>query len=296
MDALTILPFALLLAAVLGLWLNRAVWIGALLAAVVAGYFTGALRGLAALWMLIAAALAWFYTWTRRHADAAHGAKSAPRALQLFAGLVFFVYALAMALPLLPGFVRIELVAPRVLSAGAEPYGIGVGFPKVVAGILILGLINPVRSFAVPRPGLGAALAKALPIWIITTLLVMVLTLCMGYTAFAPKWDTLFLLWAPINLFFTCLAEEAFFRGYLQRELANSSRASIMPGVALVIAALIFGLLHFKGGPTYVAAGAFAGLGYGWAYLRTGRIEAAMAVHFALNATHFLLFAYPRLA
>jgi membrane protease YdiL (CAAX protease family) len=291
MDALTILPFALLLAAVLGLWLHRVVWLGALVAAVAAGYWTGALQGLAALWMSIAAALAWLYAWARHRANS-RVKSPGDRALQVVAGLVFFAYALAMALPLLPGFVRVELVAPRALSAGAEPYGIGVGFPKVVAGILILGLINPVLS----RRGLGGVLAQALPAWIVTTLLVMIFALVMGYTALAPKWTTLFLLWAPINLFFTCLAEEAFFRGYVQHELANSSHAWFMPGLALVIGASLFGLLHFKGGATYVVAGFLAGLGYGWAFMRTRRIEAAMAVHFAHNATHDQLGAYPRLA
>jgi membrane protease YdiL (CAAX protease family) len=290
MDALTILPsavlpFGLLLIAVLGLWLHRVVWISALVAAVAAGYHTNALQGLAALWMAIAAALAWFYAWTRDRAQSPGG-----RALQIAAGVVFFAYALAMALPLLPGFIRVELVAPRALSAGAQPYGIAVGFPKVVAGILILGLINPVLS----RRGLGIVFAKALPVWIFTTVLVMIFAFVTGYTAFAPKWTTLFLLWAPINLFFTCLAEEAFFRAYVQQELAGLSRASYMPGVAVVIAAALFGLLHYQGGAIYVVAGVIAGLGYGGAFLRTRRVEAAMAVHFGVNATHFLLFVYPR--
>jgi hypothetical protein len=284
--ALTILPFVLLLAAVLGLWLHRFAWMTALAAAILAGYGTGALRGLAALWIAIAAALAWLYARVRS------GVRSGgARALQLAAGLAFFVYALAMSLPLLPGFIRVELVAPQVLSAGALPYAIAVGFPKVTVGILILGLINPVA----PR-GLGTALAQALPVWMFTTVLVVIFALSMGYTAFAPKWTSLFLLWAPINLFFTCLAEEAFFRGYVQHELARSSRVAFMPALAWVIAALLFGLVHFKGGTTYVVAGVIAGLGYGWAFLRTQRIEAAIAVHFGVNATHFLLFAYPGLA
>lgn len=287
MGALTILPFVLLLIAVIGLWVHRVVWIGALVAAVAAGYYTGALQGLAALWMAIAAALAWLYAWARDRARS-----PVDRALQAVTGVVFFAYALAMALPLLPGFIRVELVAPQALSAGAQPYGIAVGFPKVVAGLLILGLINPVLS----RRGLGGVLAKSLPVWIFTTLLVMIFTLVMGYTAFAPKWTSLFLLWAPINLFFTCLAEEAFFRAYVQHELACASRASFMPGVALVIAAALFGLLHYQGGAAYVIAGVLAGLGYGWAFLRTRRVEAAMAVHFGVNATHFLLFVYPTLA
>lgn len=286
MHALTILPFALLLAAVLGLWIHRVVWIAALVLAIASGYYAGALEGPAALWILIAAALAVAYDRAR-----SGPASRANRALRTGAGALFAVFGLAMALPLLPGFVRVELVAPQALSAGAEPYGIAVGFPKVVLGILILGLINPVLS----RHGLPGVLVKAAPIWLFTTVLVSIFALAMGYTAFAPKWVSLFYLWAPTNLFFTCFAEEAFFRGYLQHELSRASRASFMPVLALVIAAVLFGLVHYRGGPTYVAAGVIAGLGYGWAFFRTQRIEAPMAVHFGVNAVHFLLFVYPRL-
>jgi hypothetical protein len=105
------------------------------------------------------------------------------------------------------------------------------------------------------------------------------------------------MLFAPINLFFTCLAEEAFFRGFVQQELSRvGSRPALAAGAALIIGALLFGLAHFAGGLNYVLAATVAGLGYGWAFMRTQRIEAAMAVHFGVNAVHFLLFTYPRLA
>src|SRR5688500_19792063 len=66
--------------------------------------------------------------------------------------------------------------------------------------------------------------------------------------------------------------------------------------IAVIVSAIRFGLAHFGGGLTYVSAGVIAGLGYGLAYGRTRRIEAAMAVHFGVNAVHFLFFTYPRLA
>lgn len=287
MDALTIqpfalLPFTLLLMAVIGLWIHRYAWIPALVAAVAAGYFTGALQGLAALWIAVAAALAFGYSRARA---ASH------RALQLTAGIAFGVFATAMGLALLPGFVRVELVPAQVLSPGAAPYAIAVGFPKVVTGILILGLINPVLSSS----GLAKVLASAAPVFVLTTAAVIAFTMAVGYTAFAPKWTALFWLWAVINLFFTCLSEEAFFRGFVQAEFAGADRGR-RALAALVAGAVLFGLAHFAGGVTYVIAGVIAGLGYGWAYLRTQRIEAAMAVHFGVNATHFLLFVYPRFA
>jgi membrane protease YdiL (CAAX protease family) len=289
MSFFTCLPFVLLLAAVLGLWIHRAVWIGALVAAIIAAYFTGALQGLAALWIAILVALA--ITYQRARA----GASPDKSVWQALAGLVFFLYALAMSLALLPGFIRVELAAPVVLSAGATPYSIGVGFPKVTTGIVILGLINPllVRSFA----ELGRVLARALPVYLITAFAGMAVVILMGYSSFAPKWTSLFLLFAPVNLLFTCLSEEAFFRGFVQHELASiGRRRALASGIALVVAALLFGAAHFAGGLNYMIAAAIAGLGYGWAFMRDRRIEAAMFVHFGVNATHFLLFVYPRLA
>jgi uncharacterized protein len=289
MSLSTYLPFVLLLAAVLGLWIHRAVWIGALTAAIVAGYFTGALQGLAALWIAILAALAITYQRAR-----AGNSPNKP-VWQTLAGLVFFLYALAMSLALLPGFIRVELAAPVVLSAGATPYSIGAGFPKVTTGILILGLINPllVRSLA----ELGRVLARALPVYLVTATAGMAVVILMGYSSFAPKWTSLFLLFAPVNLFFTCLSEEAFFRGFVQHELASiGRRRTLASGIALVVAAILFGAAHFGGGLSYTIVAAIAGLGYGWAFMRDRRIEAAMFVHFGVNATHFLLFVYPRLA
>jgi hypothetical protein len=283
-------PFVLLLAAVIGLWINRTTWVAALTAAVVAGILAGALHWLTAVWIAVLAALALAYTHVRDRPSLPN-----KRVWQVLVGLVFFIYALAMGLPALPGFHRIVLVQPQVLSEGAAPYGISVGFPKVVIGIVILGLINPllVRSWS----ELGRVLARAVPVYAITAIVGMVVVIAMGYSSFAPKWTALFFLFAPVNLFFTCLSEEAFFRGFVQHELSRiGSRPAPAAGAALVAGAILFGLAHFGGGTNYMIAAAVAGLGYGWAFMRTRRIEAAMAVHFGVNATHFLLFAYPRVA
>ena len=286
----TYLPFLLLFTAVIGLWMHRAVWTIALAAAVVAGVFTGALHWLAAVWIALLAPLAIAYTRVRDHSTSPN-----KPIWQTLVGLTFSVYAIAMGLALLPGFHRVVLVQPQVLSGGATPYGISVGFPKVATGIIILGLINPllVRSWR----ELGRVLARAFPVFVITAVIGMTVVLAMGYSSFAPKWTALFLLFAPVNLFFTCLSEEAFFRGFVQHELSRfGSRPALAAGIGLTIGAILFGLAHFGGGWTYVFAASVAGLGYGWAFMRTQRIEAAMAVHFGVNAVHFLLFTYPAIA
>lgn len=285
-----LLPFALLLAAVLGLWIHRAVWIGALVASIATAYYTGALEGLAALWLGLLALFALRFRMARALPPSGQAT-----ALQVLFGIAVFVLTLSIALVILPGFPRTTLTEAVSLTPGALPYGIGLGFAKVAPAILILGIINTARVRSWRE--LLVVLRRTLPIWMVTLSAVIMLTMALGYVRFEPKWTSLFFLWAVTNLFFTCLSEEAFFRGFVQHELArigsNAKRAAI---VAIAVSSVLFGLAHFAGGWTYVIAGVIAGIGYGLAYHLTQRIEAAMAVHFALNATHFLLFTYPALA
>jgi hypothetical protein len=119
---ITLLPFILLLVAVLGLWIHRAVWISVLTAAVAAGYHTDALQGAAALWIAVLAALAFLFARVK--------ARPMGGIAQVAAGLAFFLFALVMGLALLPGFPRTVVVGSVVLSPGALPYSLGLGFPK----------------------------------------------------------------------------------------------------------------------------------------------------------------------
>ena len=289
-DPIALTPFLLLLAAVAGLWIHRYVWLTALAAAVIAAYFTGALRGFAVCWILILGAMAVLYRWRSAHAELPYF-----RQQRVVTGLAFFGFALAMGLGLFPGFARTVLIDNVILSPGAATYSLELGFHKVVAGILVLGVIHDdrVRSWR----ELGGILRSAAPVLVVTIIAVMAVALAMGYVRFDPKWHALFLVWAPINLLFTCVCQEAFFRGFVQCELAKiGSNRQLAAMAALGVAAILFGLAHFGGGWQYVCAATVAGLGYGWAYQRTQRVEAAVAVHFGVNAAHFLLFTYPSLA
>lgn len=85
-------------------------------------------------------------------------------------------------------------------------------------------------------------------------------------------------------------AEEAFFRGIIQRNLAQK----LHPGVAVVLTAALFGLAHFGGGFHWVIAAFIAGLGYGAAYHWSGmQLKAPIIAHLLLNMLHLALFSYP---
>lgn len=279
---MTYLPFVLLLLAVSCLWVRRDLALGVLALSVAAAYYTHALQNAAALWIALLGLIAWL-----------HASRTGLQ--RIATGLAFLLFAVALGLLLFPGFPRTVIAQGVILSPGAVPYTLAVGFAKVVTGIFILAFMHPerVRSWR----ELGQVLARVAPVFFVAIAVVMVLTLALGYVRFDPKWTPLFFAWALSNLFFTCLSEEAFFRGFVLRELAQiGSDRKLASVVALIVSSLLFGLVHLAGGWKYALAATLAGVAYGIAYQRTQRLEGSMAVHFGLNATHFLLFTYPAVA
>lgn len=94
-----------------------------------------------------------------------------------------------------------------------------------------------------------------------------------------------------------CVAEEGFFRGFVQKNLAMAFK-NFKAGnlIAVIISALLFGFAHYAGGIAYSIWSTIAGLGYGWIYHKTNQIESSILTHFGLNVIHFLLFTYPAIA
>jgi membrane protease YdiL (CAAX protease family) len=64
----------------------------------------------------------------------------------------------------------------------------------------------------------------------------------------------------------------------------------------LILAAISFGGAHYAGGLWSVVLAIIAGLGYGWVFWRTNRIEASILAHFLVNSAHILGFTYLALA
>jgi membrane protease YdiL (CAAX protease family) len=206
------------------------------------------------------------------------------------------VLALALSLHLLPGFHPAWLVRDAHLTPDAAPFALALGFDKAAAGLLLLAAFSPRattwRQFASQGPTIAVAAVS-------TAVASIGIALAAGYVRFAPKWPDAAPAFLLANLFFTCVAEEAFFRGLIQERLMRLAETRRQPAwnwIAVVVSTLLFGLAHAGGGPVFLAAATIAGLGYALVYARTRTIEGAILVHFAVNAVHFIGFTYPRLA
>lgn len=225
-------------------------------------------------------------------AGAAYACQAAPQAwLRLLYGVLLAVLALALAMHKLPGFNNPLVIDHVVLSAGALPFTQYANFDKGAVGLILLALLcRRVQSWA----ELGAVLRQSLPLMALTVAATLGFALAAGVVGFDPKLPSQSLMFITVNLLFTVVAEEAFFRGLLQARMASAlARLRWGPWLAVLCSALLFGAAHLGGGVRYGILAGIAGLGYACVYQRTQRIEAAILAHIALNAVHFFFFTYP---
>jgi membrane protease YdiL (CAAX protease family) len=277
--------------AVLALWLGddersggsrRNFWLLLLVASLAASLLHGIVEPVGLVWVA-AFALAVF-AFSRPRARPAQQAVSAAAILALAAGLM---------LHRLPGFHNARVIDAVRFTPDAMPFTLYLNFDKTLIGLFILAWCH---SRLAQARDWKAMLTTTAPRAAALIAVVMVLSLAAGYVRFAPKLPAETALWLGVNLLFTCTAEEALFRGFIQAQLQRRWQGRVWGAwLALGVAAALFGLAHAAGGPAYVALATVAGLGYGWIYRRTQRIEAGILTHFALNTVHFLAFTYPAL-
>ena len=193
------------------------------------------------------------------------------------------LWAVALTLHLVPGFDNLKVLDRVQAGPASVPFTLYLNLdkPLIFFGLLLAwpALLGPGGTMRW-RP--LALLILPLAALLITAWQLGALKPDVGL----PHWWWLF---AFNNLVFTCVAEEALFRGLIQQGVASRSK----PWVGLLIASLLFGAAHLAGGPLLVLFAALAGACYGLAFLLSGRLSVAIAIHFLFNFAHLALFTYP---
>ncbi|MDB5889136.1 MAG: amino terminal protease family protein [Rhodocyclales bacterium] len=267
-------------------------WVVFFMFAIVAGLTSAVLQPFALLSLGALAASVWS---SRRVVN-----KAWATALTCLAGLV----ALALSLHVFPGFHNMPLIVATRLMPDAAPFTQYLNFDKGAAGLLLLAAYA--RRCTVGAAWRAIAL-RTLVVMLATATAVLGTAVVTGYVRPELKLPSITLEFLATNLFFTCIAEEAFFRGLIQERVISFVEGK-MPGkllarfcssevaalwISVAISTLLFALAHISGGPLFVLLTAIAGLGYSVVYVWTRRIEAAVLTHFFVNAVHFMAFTYP---
>jgi len=205
--------------------------------------------------------------------------------------ILLSLLSVALGMHAFPGFSYWELSDSVRLSDTSASYAMRYYLDKPLIGVMVLGLAYSglSRTWSDWREMIRRLWWPLLA----TLAIVYPTSIFLGYTQWDPKYSSVFWPWAVKNLLFVCVAEEAFFRGFLQKQLAELIPHRQAKLIALIVAAALFGIAHIAGGLNYVLLATVAGLGYGYVYLISERVEASILTHFLLNTGHFLFLTYP---
>jgi uncharacterized protein len=227
-----------------------------------------------------------------------HATQKAQGAVRTVLTIVVLVLALALSIHALPGFHNPKVFDAVRFSPNATPFTQYANFDKGAVGLLLLAFFC--RRLNSPQDATDAAhkrFGASLLIGLAGAAVTLAVGLAVGAVQFDAKLPERFWVFLSINLLFTCVAEEAFFRGVIQERVTTAlgNRPWATYGT-VALSAILFGLAHAAGGAAVVAVSTIAGVGYAAAYARSRRIESAILAHFMLNAIHFIGFTYPSLA
>jgi membrane protease YdiL (CAAX protease family) len=196
---------------------------------------------------------------------------------------------------LLKGVNNILVFPDYRLSRDATSVNIYANYDKGVIGLLILGIFCEVID---TKKELLRVIFITLPYLIFTAFTIIYLSTYLGIIKYDPKFPLSSGIWLAIQIFFVVIPEEAFYRGFLQKELfenlKNKKFASI---IALLSTSLIFTLIHmfFTLNLSSILIAFVTGILYGGIYQITKRVESSILVHLSVNMIHYFFFTYPRL-
>jgi membrane protease YdiL (CAAX protease family) len=204
-------------------------------------------------------------------------------------GAWLLLLAAALVLPAAVWDRALRLDLPGQLRVGYALAG------STALGVLALTVVRPLGGMNL-RPWLSAGALRATGLGVAALLLVtMPLGWALGFVVWAPReWTAAFHAERFLALVvLVALPEELLFRGLIQEGLARLRGERF----ALVVAAGLFGLIHITK-PTGLLPGqindlglnwrlallaALAGLAYGWVYMRTRALAAAVLAHGTVN-------------
>ncbi|MGZ9898324.1 lysostaphin resistance A-like protein [Shewanella gaetbuli] len=202
---------------------------------------------------------------------------------QIVSYAFIFLWCVALFLHLAPGFNNVKVLDQVMTGPHSIPFTMYLNIDKP---LIFFGLLLSYPAILGNKLTLNrkAILFTAIPLFSLLLIAWAVGILRPELTI--PYWWWLFLL---NNLFITCVAEEAFFRGFIQQSLSKHFGWL----VGITIASLLFGFAHIGGGLLLVTFATLAGIGYGLVYHYSSRLWVAVLLHFLFNFSHLLFFTYP---
>lgn len=188
------------------------------------------------------------------------------------------------------GFNYPTMLHDILLYEDGTPFTLRLNTCKAIGGYLvIIWLLDCTRRQTQQQSWMPSLVVAGTGILVVVALANIVFDV-----SWRPKFPRETFHFIAVNLLVTVVAEEAFFRLLIQVQLSNFfAHKPWGKWLALIVTSLLFALSHSTQLGSAFILFFIAGTIYSFVYMYTKRLEIAIAVHFGVNITHFLLLDYP---
>lgn len=194
--------------------------------------------------------------------------------------ILLVIYSTLIKMHFLPGFTP-AFITPKF----------AVNLEKSLIGLFPLALLVPLARTLKD----WKQVSKGLLIGCMGIGIMAIAATITGATHWKMKLPSDYALRLLINLIFTCIAEEGFFRGFVQNTLCQYfQKIKWGNSLSLFLTSVLFTFTHIFWAPnvSILLFVFIASLLYGFVYLVSKRIESAIFTHFLLNFIHMTFFSY----
>lgn len=199
------------------------------------------------------------------------------------------IFLLLNYMHILPGFNNLCILKNVHISSDAIPFTSYLNYNSLVLTYFILifsSEINLLNRLNKILPTLKAGVLYGL----IAVLILLPISYTFSFIRYDFKLTNYTLIFIFVNLIFTCIPEEIFWRGFIQTKIQKYTNSI----VSVLITSLIFASIHIIFAGIFFATLAFiASIIYGLAYIKTKRIEVSIICHYLVNVGQFIFFTYP---
>ena len=198
---------------------------------------------------------------------------------------------------LVPNFFYVHdlvILKNAFLSRGAEPYTLSLNYVFPLIGLFPLALSVPlIHSYF----HLKSIAPKAFLLSVIGTGVIIAVSFYLGILQFDFKYLGFSPVWILATLFLVIIPQEAFFRGFLQKEIDQYLLTKWSGLFSIIVVSIFATLLHYGifGDAHFLYLSFVAHLVYGTVYYITQSIESSIFCHFLFSLTHFFCLTYPAL-
>ncbi|WP_244614618.1 CPBP family intramembrane glutamic endopeptidase [Pseudofrancisella aestuarii] len=202
--------------------------------------------------------------------------------------ILAFIFLLLLSAHVIPGFNNLKLLNNVYISKDAIPFSLYLNYDSIVSayGLLLFSVQIKLAKFK----ELPLIIRSGLFYGLISIVILIPIIFALGFVHWDVKLTKITLLFAIVNLIFTCISEEIFWRGFVQNSIAKYSSSII----AVLITSILFAVIHIVfAGVNFAILAFVASLIYGFSYVKTKRLEVSIICHYFVNMAQFIFVTYP---